>query len=78
VPTPIHHEEFPEPEPASVLIIRVWWEPGAPQPLRARLVGVTHTGVVRNVGAVVNRDTILTAVGAWMDQFVSQVNDDNP
>ncbi len=59
--------------PSAVLITRVWWEAGADQPSRARLVAVDVDGRTAEVGRAANLDEVLAATRDWIEKFLDQV-----
>ncbi len=59
--------------PSAVLITRVWWEEGADQPFRARLVAIDVDGRRTEVGLAADLDETLAASRDWIKKFLDQV-----
>jgi hypothetical protein len=50
----------------AVLVIRVWYEPGPPPGLRARVIGADLDDPSASV-ALASRDDVIDTVGGWLD-----------
>ncbi|WP_329544987.1 hypothetical protein [Streptomyces sp. NBC_01356] len=60
-------DDIPE-TPSAVLLITVWFEPGAPT-LRARVIRTADMRVTGESVLLVGRDAVVADVRNWLDAF---------